>query len=280
MAKTNYKKYSKFLLFTIISSVFFYSCSSPTDSPVVEQDPSPYKWVNSIHTNPGVAFDKDTTDDYMIVRNQYVVNYNKVLNVPNYVCWELNADWFGDVSRYSGNFITDTSLPAGIYRVVHSDYTNSGFDRGHLCMSDNRTKTVEDNKATFIITNIFPQMPDLNQGVWLRFESYCSDLARNQNKELFITAGGIYRNKEKIKGIVTIPDSCYKIVVILEKGQTYKDISSNTQVVSVVMPNISGVRGDAWEKYSSTVRQIENSTGFNFLSKVPKAIQDVIENRK
>jgi endonuclease G, mitochondrial len=45
-------------------------------------------------------------------------------------------------------------------------------------MSEERTATVDDNKSTFLLTNILPQKPDLNQGVWLKFEIYCNDLAR------------------------------------------------------------------------------------------------------
>jgi endonuclease G len=207
------------------------------------------------------------------------LSYNKNRNVANWVSWELNKDWFGDVPRYSGNFITDTTLPAGYYRVKHSDYTNSGFDRGHLVMSEERTKTVEDNKATFILTNIIPQTPDLNRGVWLNFEKYCNELALKQNKELYIIAGGIFHSQNSINGLVAIPDSCFKIVVVLESGKGLKDITTSTEVIAVVMPNIDGIRSESWEKYKTTVRRIENSTGYNFLSSVPMDIQNEIETK-
>jgi endonuclease G len=162
--------------------------------------------------------------------------------------------------------------------VKHSDYTNSGYDRGHMVMSEERTDNVEDNKATFIMTNIIPQAPDLNQGVWLSFEKYCNDLA-HQGKELFIFAGGIYLSNNYINDKVAISDSCFKIVVVMESGQTLKEVNSNTQVVAIVMPNIQGVRNDPWEMYKTTVRRIENSTGYNFLGSVPVEVQDVIERK-
>lgn len=256
----------------IFISLLLVSCSSPTSSENKTDN------VN-INVALGIPTDSDTTDDYLIFRSQYVLSYNKNRNVANWVSWELNKDWFGDVSRYSGNFITDTTLPAGYYRVKHSDYTNSGFDRGHLVMSEERTKTVEDNKATFILTNILPQTPDLNRGVWLNFENYCNSLALDDNKELFIIAGGIFHSQNSINGLVAIPDSCFKIVVVLERGKGLKDISTSTEVIAVVMPNIDGVRSESWEKYKTTVRRVENSTGYNFLSSVPIDIQNVIETK-
>lgn len=262
------------LLITMIS------CASPVDSSnnPTDNNTNPYN-IQSTHVSLGVPFDTDTTDDYLIVRSQYVLSYNKVLNIPNWVSWELNSDWFGDVDRYSGNFITDTTLPIGFYRVKHSDYTNSGYDRGHLVRSEERTKTIEDNKSTFILTNIIPQTPDLNRGVWLNLEYYCEDLCKKDNKLLYVIAGGINRTKNTIGNQIVVPDSCFKIVVVLEKGQSLLDVNESTQIISVVMPNIEGVRSDKWEKYRTSVRAIENSTGYNFLDKLPINIQNIIEQR-
>lgn len=262
------------LLITMIS------CASPVDSSnnPPDSNTNPYN-ILSTHVSLGVPFDADSTDDYLIVRNQYVLSYNKVLNIPNWVSWELNSDWFGDVDRYSGNFITDTTLPIGFYRVKHSDYTNSGYDRGHLVRSEERTNTIEDNKSTFILTNIIPQTPDLNRGVWLNLEYYCEDLCKKDNKLLYVIAGGINRTKNTIGNQIVVPDSCFKIVVVLEKGQSLLDVNESTQIISVVMPNIEGVRSDKWEKYRTSVRAIENSTGYNFLDKLPINIQNIIEQR-
>jgi len=250
--------------------------NNPTDTTTA----NPYKWITSVHTTLGVPFDSDTTDDYIIIRPQYVLSYNSKFNVANWVSWELNSDWYGDVPRYTGNFITDTSLPIHMYRVKHADYTNSGYDRGHMVRSEERTKTIEDNKSTFILTNILPQTPDLNQGVWLDLEYYCEDLCKKQNKELFVMAGGIYKTDSTLKGEgkVRVPDSCFKIIVVLERGQTLSDVNETTPVIAVVMPNIAGVRKDPWDKYKTTVRQIESSTGYDFLNKIPVRIQNIIEN--
>ncbi len=246
-------------------------------------DPEEDNWgepsINSIHVALGVPEDDDLSDDYYIVRSQYVVSYNKDRNVPNWVSWNLNADWFGDVSRYSGKFITDTSLPAGFYRVTHDDYTNSGFDRGHMVRSEERTASAEDNRSTFYLTNILPQAPDMNQGVWLKLEYYCEDLCKTDNKELYIIAGGIFHSDNSINSIVSVPDSCFKIIVVLERGQKLRDVTENTEVISVVIPNIQGVRKDDWETYKTSVRRIENSTGYNFLSCVKRRIQNIIETR-
>jgi endonuclease G len=83
----------------------------------------------------------------------------------------------------------------------------------------------------------------------------------------------------KSEGKVVIPDSCFKIVVVLERGQTLLDVNVNTVVIAVLMPNIDGVRSKKWEEYKTTVRRIEYSTGYDFLNLLPKSIQDSIETK-
>ncbi|MBE2188428.1 MAG: DNA/RNA non-specific endonuclease [Candidatus Kapabacteria bacterium] len=218
--------------------------------------------------------------DYIIIRPQYVVGYNPDKGIPNWVSWNLNADWFGDVERYSGSFIRDTTLPEGMYRVKHGDYTNSGYNRGHMVRSEERTATVEDNKSTFILTNVAPQTADLNQGVWLDFEYFLEDLCKIENKELFVIAGSYCTTNNTLldEGLVTIPDSYYKIVVSLDKGGVLADVQNTTTVYAVLMPNIDGVRNDAWTKYQTTIDNIEFITGYDFLNNVASEIQDVIES--
>lgn len=235
---------------------------------------------DSVHISLGVPIDNDASDDYFLLRPQYALSYNNSKGVPNWVSYELNADWFGDVARYSGNFITDTSLPVNFVRVKHSDYTNTGFDRGHLVRSEERTKTVEDNKSTFILTNIIPQRPDVNRGPWLDFEYYCENLCKKENKQLYIITGPVHSECHIDTNYrVSFPQSCFKIVVVLDKNQNINNIDHTTNVVAILIPNDIGVKKDKWGKFRTSIRKIEQITGYNFLSNLPKNLQDILENK-
>jgi endonuclease G len=226
----------------------------------------------------GIPTDGDPSDDYIITRTQYTLSYNHTLNATNWVSYNLNADWYGDVPRYSGNFIQDTDLPQGWFRAKHSDYTNSGYDRGHLVRSEERTKTEEDNRSTFILTNVLPQRPDMNQGVWLKFERWCETMCKDSLKELYIVTGGIFHEPhELVNDKIAVPDTCYKIVVVLARGQRLDDVNAAIRVVSVAIPNIQGVRNDEWTYYQTSVDRLEASTGYDFLPRVPVEVQEVIE---
>jgi endonuclease G len=269
------KKY--FFNTSIIFIALTLSCSTTNQRFGINNNESGSPLISNVNITLGVPADKDSTDDYIIIRSQYVLSYNPNRNVANWVSWNLNSSWYGDVPRYSGNFITDTSLPDSFNKVKHSDYTNSGYDRGHMVRSEERTKTVEDNKSTFLLTNILPQRPDLNRGVWLNLENYCEELCKKENKELFVIAGGIFHTGNKIKDLVAVPDSFFKIVVMLNRGESLRSITDSTKIIAVVMPNKNGIRNDPWWNYLTTIRRIENSTGYDFLSHVKREIQEIVE---
>ncbi len=249
-----------------------------TTAPVSSRKAAP-----SVHLEMGTPEDKNPADDYLMIKAQYALSYNKDKNVANWVSWNLNASYFGDVPRHKGKFLTDSSLPEGFYRVRHDDYTGSGFDRGHMVRSEERTRTAEDNKATFLMTNILPQTHDLNAGPWLRLEETCQELSQKEGRELYIMAGGIFNKNKATETIgkgVAVPDSFFKIVVVLNRGQGADDVREDTRVIAVVMPNKEGIMGDEWGRYRSTVDEIERRTGYDFLSALPESIQTAIESRK
>ena len=78
---------------------------------------------------------------------------------------------------------------------------------------------------------------------------------------------------------VTAPAYTWKVIVVLDKpGQGLQGISKDTRVIAVNVTNRQNT-GDDWERYIVSVDQIEAKTGYNFLTKVPESIQQVIESR-
>src|SRR6185369_8600691 len=133
--------------------------------------------------NPsGASADTNNHDHFLIQRTVEAIDYNDNLGEPNWASWDLTASDLGTNARSS--FITDTNLPPNFNWVAPGDYTGSGYDRGHLCPSKDRTDTAADNDLVFLMSNVMPQNSINNSGVWLQFENYCRALA--QTNELLI----------------------------------------------------------------------------------------------
>ena len=127
------------------------------------------------------------------------------------------------------------------------------------------------------MTNIIPQSPENNRETWRELEEYSRELVKKGN-ELFIIAGGYGKKATLANGQVTIPSRTWKILVVLKPGSGVRGVNKNTRVIAVDMPNSNRINSN-WKNYRVSVDKIETATGYDFLSKVSKEIQDVIESR-
>jgi len=234
----------------------------------------------------GEPADADASDDFIVRHPEYTASFNQIRGTPNWVSYDLDATHFGPEDRCDC-FTFDPSLPATFTRYTTADYTGAGtfagfgIDRGHLARSFDRTSASLDNAFTFYFTNIVPQAADLNQGPWAAMESYLGDLARLQNKEVYIIAG-VAGNIGTVKGEgkIVIPASTWKIAVIMPRDQGLANIDdlSDLEVIAAVMPNTPGVRNVNWETYKTTVDAVEALSGYDLLALLRDDIETAVES--
>lgn len=229
--------------------------------------------------NPsGAVHDTASPNNYLIERPQYVLSYNRSHGTPNWVSWQVKRGDLGKVKR-SNMFVSDATLPAGWYRVTLDDYTGSGYDRGHMCPSGDRTATVRDNQATFVLTNILPQAPDNNRSTWEHLESFSRTLVE-QGHVLDIIAGGDGANGTIAKGKVLVPRYTWKIIVVLPKGTSdISRITADTPVIAVRVPNALDDKLGDWDQYRVSVVSIEAATGYHFFTNLSDATQRALKSR-
>lgn len=261
----------------LLSGILLSSCTALLNPASVGQN-SPHLMLGK--PSPATLFN---SNDYLILRPQYALAYNRDKGIPNWASWQLNQDWLGQLPRPS--FEVDASLPQGWYRVQPNDYSGSGFDRGHVIPAADRNRSTADSKSVFVMTNILPQAPDNNQGPWEGLESYCRDLVR-QGKELYIIAGSAGEGGVGIKGKrtaigngrIAVPATLWKIVVVLDRpGLPLESITTATPVLAVIMPNRQGIKETNWQIYRTSIDEIEKLTGYDFLSNLSETVQSAIE---
>ena len=246
--------------------------SSPTPTP------TPTASEHLTMGNPSNAVTSTSLpNNYLMEKPQYSLSYSRDNGGPNWVSWHLDGSWLGSAPRQD-DFRADSTLPTGWYRVQATDYSGSGFDRGHMCPSADRTVTVTANSATFLMTNMIPQLPANNQGVWANLESYSRTLV-SQGNELYIISGGHGLQHFIANGHVAVPAQTWKVIIVLPVGTNdVSRVTTSTRTIAVVMPN-SGSIGSDWRAYRVSVDQVEAITGFDFFSNISSGIQAVIEGR-
>lgn len=233
---------------------------------------------SSVHVALGTPRDGDPSDEYFLDEQAFVLSYSPERRVPNWVAWQLDRKHLGHVRR-KNDFRADLALPARFYRVKDSDYSHSGYDRGHLCPSADRQDSAEDNSRTFLFTNIAPQLHELNAGPWEQLERYARQRVQH-GALLYVVAGGVFNAPTATIGNgVAVPAESFKIIVVLKQEQGPGDVDENTEVLAVSMPNQRGVGDHEWTEFVTSVDAIEQRTGYDFLNAVPERVQRVIEAR-
>jgi endonuclease G len=287
--------------FTLTKATFFTNFTGPVrfqvrkkdggrinidDFDIQENIGGPTQDNNLSMGNPTAAItDIASPNNYLMVKNQYALSYNNGRGSANWVGWHLSTAWKGLAPRCDC-FAADNTLPTGFYKAATSSYTNTGFDRGHMCPSEDRDLNTTDNAATFLMTNMMPQSPNLNRVTWVALENYCRTLMDSGN-ELYIMSGGYGAGGTDSNGGVTstiasgkiaVPASCWKLIVVLPVGSDdVNRVTTTTRVIAVSMPNTQTVNSQPWGNYRVSVDDLEATLGYDFLSNVSPAIQAAIE---
>lgn len=277
---TGLADFSGSLLVTVLEAIPDGGSPSPTEPEPSDGGHGPLGAGAAVspHTTLGLPGQKALapSDNWLLVKPQYVVSYDSAHKVPNWVSWELTPSWLGSATRTS-TFSPDPDLPNTTPQGTNRDFDGSGYARGHMCPSGDRTSNSTDNRATFWLTNVVPQAPTLNNGPWKALENEERQLAAT-GKTVFVIAGPIL-GTATIGADVSVPVATWKVVVVLDgAATTSSSVSEKTHVIAVIMPNDTTATKE-WTEYRTTVRDIEAKTGLDLLSDVATAIQEIIETR-
>lgn len=204
------------------------------------------------------------------LRNKaYMVGYSEKLKNPLWVTYKV-TDQKVSYGKRPG-FSADWRSLSGI---TTSDYTGSGYDRGHLAPNYviGSRYGVKAQTETFLMTNISPQKSNLNQKSWQRLESAAADHFTQKFSEFWVVTGPIFSEEPKLikKASIAIPDAFYKIFIAPGNEQQAPKVLA-MRFPQTAKPNASLMR------FVTSVDKIEAETGLDFFTQLPDDIENKIE---
>lgn len=259
----------------------------------------PYVTDYSIpHLNP----DNYYAEHSVTVDNQDIFNFAlEWNNAKKHAAWVAFS--FDDVTRKdkvsrSNAWSVDPQLPKDMQ--VDNDYHRSdGFDRGHICASEDRVYVLDANKQTFYFSNMTPQLNSFNGGFWAAFEKRVRDWGRYSYDKLYVTKGGTLDqllvnfkgDRKGSDGIYPTTDengltihglACpkyYYMAVLSEKDGAYHAIAfwmeHRDDYGYSYGDNISA---DVLKKYALNIDELEEKTGIDFFCNLPDGIENAVES--
>ena len=227
---------------------------------------------NSFEVKQGLEIptSKANVPSLLLYREGYTTSYNVDTRTPNWVAWHLTANHTNGPAKRKGIiFQADEDIPAP--RVDTYDYMRSGYDRGHMCPAGDNHWSQKAMEQSFLMTNICPQVPALNSGLWNTIEKQCRTWAQVYG-DVYIVCGPIYFNqKHKTigKNKIQVPEAFFKVVLRLK---------DEPKAIGFICRNASA-KGRKKTDYINSVDEVERITGMDFFSQLPDDIEQQIEGQ-
>lgn len=204
----------------------------------------------------------------LVKHTYYTLSYNEKYEQANWVYYSLTDSMvIKGGSERSNKFKVDKMVSTG--SAKSADYTKSGYDRGHLCPAADMDFNPIAMEESFLMSNICPQAPDFNRGIWKELETEVRNWAKKENK-LYVVTGPVFNDNKGTIGQeeVLVPGYFFKIL--------YEE-TDQPKIIAFVFPNRKSDRPLA--DFAVTIDEAEKLTGFDFFSQIPDELENKLESR-
>lgn len=172
----------------------------------------------------GIAFSPQRLDEndslIFLQKNSYIVFYNINRQIPALVAWNLTKKNLGQWHRPANvSFRQDADCPKP--RAKAQNFVNTGYQRGHLCPSADRSADNAQMRATFVMSNVAPMTAVLNTVQWAQAEDYSRCLAR-YGHECHMMAGAFISDSAQllsVSSMIHVPDSFFRACIVHDAPQ-------------------------------------------------------------
>jgi len=228
-------------------------------------------WANPIddqcpqHVLLGAPVSKIKQNTQYICKINYAIHYRYDTRTAEYVVEHVTKENILGSSKRKDDFRPDPAIPAQ-YNATLKDYAGHPYDRGHLAPAGNNTQNDQVMSESFFLSNMVPQVPNHNRGIWKQLEEYVRDWVVDHNMDIYVISGTIYQSGHLTIGDnkVGVPTHLWKVIVDRQEGKAIAFLFPNAALPVADLPN-----------YATTVETVEKSTGINFMPKLPKAKSQV-----
>lgn len=206
-----------------------------------------------------------TVQGQLVQHSAYSLDYNESQEQAYWVFYELSrAELHGPYER-SDNFKSDPLVPTG--SAAGDDYRYSGYDRGHLAPAADMSFSAQAMAESFYMSNMSPQEPGFNRGIWKRLEAQLRAWAE-EDGDLYIVSGPLFlENRGNIGGGVAVPSHFFKIVLDSDAGD-YRSLA-------FILPN-QKASGDL-QAFERSIDEVESLSRIDFFAALPDSLEKMLE---
>lgn len=206
------------------------------------------------------------SDIRIINRGEFIIGWSDSLRHPVWCAYHVIKDAKYPCGKRP-SFTKDRSISTSPHP---NEYTKSGYDRGHMAPNyaiATRYGEAEQRK-TFMMSNIAPQTPSLNRGVWRDFEHRIANLWTARYGEIWVVVGCVPGKGRIANTGIDIPQKYFQVVI----AQEGMDIRALAVLIDYDAP---------WNEWAArnivSIDELEEATGLDFNPDLPNFIQVPLE---
>jgi endonuclease G len=216
----------------------------------------------------GAPISKIVKDNQYIIKNNYAIHYRFDTKTAEYVVERPTIEKINGKSKRKDDFRPDPDISKQ-HQSVLDDYAGEAYDRGHLVPAGNSTQNDDVMSESFFLSNMVPQVPNHNRGIWKQLETAVR-IWVNEGKDIYVITGTFYNKEHKQIGKrVGVPDYMWKVIVDAKSKKGIAFWFPNAPLPVADLP-----------KYIVSIDEIEKKTSINFNPKMPEKLQKVLESTK
>jgi endonuclease G len=202
----------------------------------------------------------------LVKHRYYTLCYGEEHEQAQWTYHELTPQMLKGSTKRTDNFREDPKVSTR--SADDDDYRGSGFDRGHLVPAGDMKVNKTAMSESFYMSNMSPQRPGFNRGIWKKLEGKIRYLAKKEKKLIVITGPVLERFLPTLYSGVSIPEYYYKII--------YSPAQKGAKMLAFLMPNAYSKR--SLKSFVVTVDEIERLTGLNFFKQLPDHLEKKLES--
>jgi endonuclease G len=217
----------------------------------------------------GIEIPAHPVSALIIAHSAYTIQYNEKYEQADWAAYALTSDMLTGASGRTDDFRPDPGVPTG--SAVPADYQGSGYDKGHLVPANDMTFSPGCMSETFYMSNMSPQVPAFNRGIWKRLEELVRKWAK-ENGGIYIVTGPVLKDGgfgAIGPGRVAVPKRFFKVIL------DYRE--PGLKAVGFILPNRKSDRDPQF--YAVPVDIVEEETGLDFFPQLPDSIEELLESR-
>ena len=209
---------------------------------------------------------KTNPKDIIITHTGFTLLYNETHEQASWVAYELSKEETNKIYERTDKFLVDPKVKTGT--ANDKDYAGSGYDRGHLAPASDMGWSATVMAESFYYSNMSPQTPSFNRGVWKRLEELVRTWA-TENNLVYIVTGPVLTSGLTTIGSnkVSVPAYYYKVIL----DYTEPSIKG----IGFIIPNSGS--SEPLQQFAVSIDSVEKFTGIDFFFSLPDEQEDLIE---